>query len=618
MRRFASRLRLGLAPSNATAALREGHIVRQVDPNGFRGDFREVVQSPDKKLLTQPPLGPDTNTLFTGCANTGKLTSLRALGKRLEEQGKRVAWISADPQRAFRLNALPMTAFLGLRAGLRELPIREQMEATFERHMRLMKDRYEDLFLTIENADALMFDALHAADPTIIQALDAVCRRARGKPGEAFGGLRVHATADFWRLPVHLSSPFARYAYQLPEWDELFPAQVLLDRVVTQDQQLSDVTQRAFMGTLTKSDIELLESTPHDDTMTPLVDNLGGFANFQPKFPRQPSRRTMPPRTKHIRGNDFGAYLLSVLADGFMAPNFGLVERLSLNTGHRVHLTHAGEGLEAGALGTVEDVMPFKIRVRFDGHKSAVSIPPMRCEAFHSDYPDVKYTLTQFPLFPRTDISPMNIVKYGKVRRVSMDCGFMTDANDVGNVLAQLRTAADFHCVPGTVDEVFKLDGFVHEPTRIYYQHLALKQDAAARAAFEKGKEQFCRNCKKYVAAKDFYAHWNNCVATQRWCPDTDQCVPLPKWEAHNEKLQVVLCIDCGKALEWKNWELHRLSCNPMLREITTENEFLPTETRNSALALGYDRRDLHNMKAINRSSLPKTRRDLRAGRAVV
>lgn len=87
--------------------------------------------------------------------------------------------------------------------------------------------------------------------------------------------------------------------------------------------------------------------------------------------------------------------------------------------------------------------------------------------------------------------------------------------------------------------------------------------------------------------------------------------MPLTKLEAHMEKHQIVLCIDCGQAIEWRNWEHHRLTCAPMMRELSADNPFLPEVTRRMAVELGLDKRDLHTVKQLNRSMLPKSKADV-------
>ncbi|CAD2215833.1 hypothetical protein ADEAN_000329100 [Angomonas deanei] len=141
----------------------------------------------------------------------------------------------------------------------------------------------------------------------------------------------------------------------------------------------------------------------------------------------------------------------------------------------------------------------------------------------------------------------------------------------------------------------------VHEPTRIYYyqiQNLPLSD----------APEQWCRNCKSFVPSDTFFQHWSDCVKSVRWCFECSKTIPLDVLEPHKEKHQVVLCMDCGQGVEWRQWEAHRLSCGPMMREVSADNEFLPLRTRQLALELGLDKRDLHTMRKFSKSMLPKSK----------
>lgn len=174
----------------------------------------------------------------------------------------------------------------------------------------------------------------------------------------------------------------------------------------------------------------------------------------------------------------------------------------------------------------------------------------------------------------------------------------LADTNDIGNILSRMRRRKDFTFT--NIDAALRIEGIVHEPTRIFYTKLA-------QLPLE-GTHQWCKNCKNNVETDQFHTHWETCINTLRWCTECNVQIPLEKYAPHMEKHQIVMCIDCGQPIEWRNWETHRLGCTPMMREITTENEFLPEFTRKKSLELGVDKRDLHTMRFIKKGDLPKDR----------
>jgi hypothetical protein len=250
-------------------------------------------------------------------------------------------------------------------------------------------------------------------------------------------------------------------------------------------------------------------------------------------------------------------------------------------------------------------------------HKGeSFNVPPLQVVARHSRYPSVTARLAQFPLAPARFVSPAEMIRTNVApEMIHFDPRYLTEPNELGNTLAVVRNPDGLRVTPkGALGALLEREGNVHEATRVYYESLLSAADLGGffgnRPSYlaPAGASRVCRNCKQHVAAGEFHAHWLQCTASQRWCSDCNVTVPLAKWEAHNEKHTVVMCLDCGRALEWRNWRLHRNTCGAMLREVSPDNEFLPAVTQEAVLQAGIDRRDLHTVKQISKSNLPKSR----------
>ncbi|EKG06563.1 hypothetical protein TCSYLVIO_002322 [Trypanosoma cruzi] len=666
------------SPLLLTAARGFGHLVREVDTHGFKGDIHALrhKNSASTQRYVAEALASEENIIFCGAYHTGKMTILRAIGEVCEKKGKKVVYVSADSRRACRIDGMLLHHFLGLRYfGKNELPSQDQLEGALGRHARLCESTYASCVPSLVTADVFIFDAVDQVAPTILTSIDRVCRDLRGRPREPFGGLRVFAAADFWHLPVHPSSDTGGYVYQLDNWDELFPRQRLLEKIHGQARRLTSLVNKAYFGLLTPGDIEELEARSatrglsvekedesrgvedadgsdvdddeedgasnesscgsgrrhskhesnnnndkskesgslfagHVASLPPqkLISNVEAIVKFTSRFPKQPAIRVLPPRFRTLKRTEIGNYVVSMLLQSSLLSSFSLVDSLNLDVGSSVHLllgAPASFGVPPGTVGEVLQVKEHVLVVHFPSVHRTVEVPRMRVSVYHSFYPEVRYEIQQFPLFPRQNISPLNILNYQHAYNVDIDCHRLADTNDLGNILARMRSFDDFSIQ--RIQDFVRLDGMIHEPTRIYYQRISNRPLSSAA-------EQWCRNCKSYVPTNEFYSHWNECIRQVRWCSECNTRIPLERLEPHQEKHQIVLCLDCGRAVEWRRWEGHRLTCSAMMREVSPENEFLPLRTRQLALELGLDKRDLHTMRAFSRSLLPKSRKHCSGG----
>lgn len=666
------------------------NLVREIDPNGFQGDYRRLghVNRAETKKAALAAVRSRTNVIFCGHYGTGKLTVLKSIGLLCEKELKlKVAYVSADAARANRLDGYLINHFIGLRMSRDELPSQEQLEGTLERHVRLADTVYAGSVPSLCNIDVLILDSVEKIDPVLLRSMDAVASRLRGGPAAAaaetsgapaaakrtsapFGGLRVFAAADFWQLPhVHPSSDTGGYVYQSDDWGTWFPKQTLLTKTHGQSKDLQRFTFKALFGELSDEEVAEMEkrslsgkpeeasallsplsagsdgggrgsrhmnedeaqgeeeddddeggeeedeeeedstsaraalaaaASPGASLNDKMISNADALTRFSPRFLKQPTVKVMPPRFRLLKQTEIGNFLVNMLVQSSTPQSFGLVDALSVGVGSRVHLLldgPKGYGIPAGAVGEVVAVREHFVTVHFTEQNRTVDVPRMRITCYHPDFPEVRYELRQFPLFPRNRLCPASMRLHPNAFQVSINGRRMADTNDFGNLLARMRSFKDFTL--RNIATFVHLDGMVHEPTRIYYHQITGRPLTTASG-------YWCRNCKSFIPTAEFFAHWEQCVKSVRWCGECNKTVTLVMLEPHREKHQVVLCMDCGQAVEWRHWEAHRLSCAMMMREVSPDNEFLPLRTRQLALELGLDKRDLHTMRGFSRSMLPK------------
>lgn len=599
------------------------HIAREVDPLGHKARLgpSAMREMTPKDLATHKQLVDaglkGKSVLLTGVTGTGKRTVAFHIGRALQNSGKTVAWTSLKSDRVISLGAIHLLSYLGLRFGT-ELPTVEQIIASLERHVRLMETTFEHVFPSLTNTDVLVVDSLELAPPRLLEAIDAVAKDVRGST-LPFGGIQIIAVADFWRMEAHPGSPLHGYVFQDPRFaQEWFPRpQQFLFQTIHAHQgnaAFTKLTHDALLGNLTTAKIKELEgmcaTLPEVSGFpaSPVVTMKLTLPYWFPKFPKQLASLTPPPKAAALRLSEFGTYLLMSVGIGNSPRSLCLPERLSVDVGSKVHVTIADDRVPAGALGIVTVVDPHRVTVYFPELGHAETICRLKVTQFFPDYPDLAFSVAQFPLYPREAISSERMLPFGQIRHFELDARYLTNTNDLGNILASaVGGPSALRIVPDTVAAFLRRDGMTHEPVRVFYEDLA--------GAIDTTGMRWCKNCKTHVPSAEFVKHWSQCVESVRWCTDCNCTIDAAKWEPHCEKHTVVMCLDCGAALEWRHWEFHRLSCAPMLRELTPENVLLPSATRDNAMNLGFDKKDLHTIKSITKSQLPRTHTKL-TGRA--
>lgn len=590
--------------------------------NSSKPSSKKTYGDYDKSIKLSEAVSGDLKTgnlLLSGLEGTGKRTNMILAGEELEAAGKRVAWIGGDFFRVHSLGAIFMHYFFGLRVG-DGIPIMEQMVGMFRRHALFMETSYERLFPSLYSADVLIFDSMQHVTPNMLKAMDKVAREIRRQPNLPFGGMKILAGANYWRmLRTSPASEFSGYTFQMPEMEQWFDHYFLTNVHHQKDPLLRSLTLKATFGELTMGDVKQLEqhscaASKHQLTPTPFIDYAPASRVLSPTMCKHPNRRLLPAKIANIRRTDFGSFLGSVIGGPFTYSNtFSMPEKTTFEPGTPVHLVYATETVPVGEHGVVESVAESSIVVNFPRIRQSVPIPIARFRTHHVDYPEISVATLQFPLQNRLVTSGKFLVQGEKYWNIQIDGLYLTETNNLGVILNKMRTFDDFQMT--NMDKYMKLEGMVHEATKLYCKELMATGRSDHHITLS--GEEWCRNCKSHVPAADFFNHWKKCLKQLRWCTDCNKAIPLSKYPSHREKHQIVLCIDCAQPIEWKNWELHRLTCAPMMREISSENELLPERTRQVAMQYGLDRRDLHTVKKISKGNLPNARGAKRSNRKV-
>lgn len=166
------------------------------------------------------------SVLLTGPAGAGKTFVLNQFIKLAKSGGKRVAVTATTGLAATHLGGTTIHSWAGI-------GIDDSLEHGFEE--RMAKGRKE----IIENTDALIIDEVSMLHDYRLDMVDKVCRVVRKKPDEAFGGIQVIMSGDFFQLPPinRGDSRFGGFIFNSQVWQELDPTVCYLDEQFRQDDE---------------------------------------------------------------------------------------------------------------------------------------------------------------------------------------------------------------------------------------------------------------------------------------------------------------------------------------------------------------------------------------------
>ncbi len=188
------------------------------------------------------------NCFLTGAAGTGKTYVLNEFIRQAKKKKKRVAVTASTGIAATHLNGATIHAWSGIGA-------REELAAKF--FTKLPKSRRT----TIENADVLVIDEVSMLDGQYLDMVDEVCRRVRANMFEAFGGLQIVLSGDFFQLPPVNREGAVSFAYDAVVWRETkFSVLYLTEQKRQSDGEYLEILSAIRRGDYRRGQIEKLMS----------------------------------------------------------------------------------------------------------------------------------------------------------------------------------------------------------------------------------------------------------------------------------------------------------------------------------------------------------------------
>lgn len=181
------------------------HSISSGDEDSRYGTEDDVDLQPSTKPVAAPNSPPlcgeqlrvielvrsGANVFYTGGAGTGKSTVLRAIVKELQMQCRRVNVVTPTGISALNVNGSTYFTFARWNPSVMKKPIQEI--AT----MAMSKERRHRILST----DVLIIDEISMLESNQFRRLDRACRAARRREEEAFGGIQIIVTGDFYQLP---------------------------------------------------------------------------------------------------------------------------------------------------------------------------------------------------------------------------------------------------------------------------------------------------------------------------------------------------------------------------------------------------------------------------------
>ena len=218
----------------------------------------------DQKLALEILLAGES-ALLTGPAGTGKTFVLNQFIRLSKAEGKHVSVTATTGLAATHLGGTTIHAWAGI-------GVLDSLPSGFADHMA--KGRKE----IIENTDILLIDEISMLHDYRLDMVDEVCRLVRRKD-EAFGGIQVVMSGDFFQLPPinRADSRAGGFVVNSRVWAELDPTILYLDEQFRQKEgdELLDILTHIRAGDIRRRHAEkLLEradaTPPHDQVLTEL------------------------------------------------------------------------------------------------------------------------------------------------------------------------------------------------------------------------------------------------------------------------------------------------------------------------------------------------------------
>jgi ATP-dependent DNA helicase PIF1 len=180
------------------------------------------------------------NVFITGPGGTGKSYLIAHIVRELEAAGKRVAVTASTGVAAFNIGGQTVHSWSGL--GI--------CQGRAKEILRRFRHKRGDSLKNITETNVLLIDEISMLSPKFLVALDLVTKMARGHPDKPLGGLQVILIGDFLQLPPvpeketedypsrwqkYGITKETRFAFQLPLWNQLIDAVILLTKPFRQE-----------------------------------------------------------------------------------------------------------------------------------------------------------------------------------------------------------------------------------------------------------------------------------------------------------------------------------------------------------------------------------------------
>ncbi|GJJ78195.1 ATP-dependent DNA helicase PIF1 [Entomortierella parvispora] len=238
-----------------------------------------LTLSPDQLFVLDQVVTHNRSVFFTGSAGTGKSVLLRELIVRLRQKYSRWAppgrnyWDSTAAEKvavtastgiaACNIGGCTLHSFAGIGLG------NEQEDVLIRKvySSRKTVGRWR-------KACVLIVDEVSMVDAVLLDKLEAIARSVRKRPMEAWGGLQVVLTGDFFQLPPVDKSGKARFCFEAASWKSSIHVTIQLEQVFRQkDQTFADMLNEVRIGQMQHSTIErfqiLTRPLPEADGLKP-------------------------------------------------------------------------------------------------------------------------------------------------------------------------------------------------------------------------------------------------------------------------------------------------------------------------------------------------------------
>ena len=197
------------------------------------------------------------NIFLSGPAGSGKSTLIRAIMNwaNLTERSCQVTAMTGCAALILGTQAKTLHSWSGIRLG------RGTVEALVSEIMKSpwCKSRWR-------KTDILIIDEVSMMTPELLEKLDAIGRRVRGRLSRPWGGLQMILCGDFFQLPpvmkgVEAGIGTARFAFDSSAWTAMNLKPVLLSKIERQtDTAFQRLLTEARVGELSAESIAILKS----------------------------------------------------------------------------------------------------------------------------------------------------------------------------------------------------------------------------------------------------------------------------------------------------------------------------------------------------------------------